>query len=42
MIQEKEKMSQAVKAMADKEGKYLFDITRALSSEDAMLLAEIT
>ena len=30
----------AVKAMADKEGKYLLDITRVLSSEDAMLLAE--
>ena len=40
MIQEKEKISQAVKAMADKEGKYLLDITRVLSSEDAMLLAE--
>ena len=39
MIQEK--MSQALKAMADKEGKYLLDIKRVLSSEDAMLLAEV-
>lgn len=37
MIQDKEKISQAVKAMADKEGKYL---TRVLSSADAMLLVE--
>ena len=42
MTQEKEKISQALKVMPDKEGKYLLDIKRALSSEDAMLLAEIT
>jgi hypothetical protein len=40
MIKGKEKISQAMKAMADKEDKYLLGITRALSSEEAMLLAE--